>query len=70
MEYNISTRRLNVIEPTVIDILPAGDMPTKAKGSLLDTIAPPLITGLGMVGIRFLSVSFQAIQGLMILCWQ
>ncbi len=54
LEYNISTRRLNVIEPTEIDILPAGDMPAEQKGSFLDTIAPPLITGLGMVGLRFL----------------
>ena len=64
LEYNISTRRLNVIEPTVIDILPAGDMPTKAKGSLLDTIAPPLITGLGMVGIRFFISQFSSNSGL------
>ena len=64
LEYNISTRRLNVIEPTVIDILPAGDMPTKAKGSLLDTIAPPLITGLGMVGIRFFISQFSNNSGL------
>lgn len=59
LEYNISTRRLNVIEPTVIDILPAGEMPAKSKGSLLDTIAPPLITGLGMVGLRFLVSKFS-----------
>ena len=45
---------------TVIDILPAGDMPTKAKGSLLDTIAPPLITGLGDVYKR---QRFQEYQG-------
>ena len=54
LEYNISTRRLNVIEPTEIDILPSGDMPADHKGTLLDTIAPPVITGLGMIGIRFL----------------
>lgn len=58
LEYNISTRRLNVIEPTVIDILPAGDMPAEQKGSIIDTIAPPLITGLGMVGMRFLIGKF------------
>ena len=58
LEYNISTRRLNVIEPTEIDILPAGDMPAEQKGSLLDTIAPPIITGLGMVGLRFLIGKF------------
>ncbi len=59
LEYNISTRRLNVIEPTVIDILPAGEMPAKSKGSFMDTIAPPLITGLGMVGLRFLVSRFS-----------
>lgn len=58
LEYNISTRRLNVMEPTEIDILPAGDMPAEQKGSLLDTIAPPIITGLGMVGLRFLIGKF------------
>lgn len=58
LEYNISTRRLNVIEPTEIDILPAGDMPAEQKGSLLDTIVPPIITGLGMVGLRFLIGKF------------
>lgn len=59
LEYNISTRRLNVIEPTTIDILPAGDMPSKSKGSLIDTIAPPLITALGMFGMRFLVSRFS-----------
>ncbi|MDE5853958.1 MAG: hypothetical protein K2H19_02720 [Ruminococcus sp.] len=59
LEYNISTRRLNVIEPTVIDILPAGDMPTDNKNSLIDTVAPSLITGLGMVGIRILIKKFS-----------
>lgn len=59
LEYNISTRRLNVIEPTEIDILPAGDMPAAQKGSLIDTIAPPMITGLGMVGLRFLISKFS-----------
>ena len=52
LEYNISTRRLNVIEPTEIDILPAGEMPKEQKGNLLDTLMPPVITGLGMDGMR------------------
>ena len=29
LEYNISSRRLNVIEPSVIDIIPPNDMPSK-----------------------------------------
>lgn len=31
LEYNISTRRLNVIESSVIDILPPGEMPKKKQ---------------------------------------
>lgn len=53
LEYNISTRRLNVIEDAVIDILPAGDMPTSAKGTILDVILPTLISTLGMIGVRY-----------------
>ena len=34
LEYNISTRRLNVIEPSVVDILPAGELPEQKKSSL------------------------------------
>ena len=58
LEYNISTRRLNVIEPTEIDILPAGDMPAEPAGSFLDTFAPAVITGLGMVGLRYVIGKF------------
>lgn len=44
LEYNISTRRLNVIESSVIDILPPGEMPGKDKGSLLDVLIPTLLS--------------------------
>lgn len=60
LEYNISTRRLNVIEPTEIDILPAGDMPPEQKGKLIDSLMPPIITGLGMVGIRYVIGRFSS----------
>lgn len=53
LEYNISSRRLNVIEPTVIDILPAGDMPEDKKNSFLDVLIPPFISAAGMFGVRF-----------------
>jgi len=36
LEYNISTRRLNVIEPSVIEIIPPGEM--RRKISLLISI--------------------------------
>ncbi len=52
LEYNISTRRLNVIEPAKIDILPAGDIPADSKQSVFDVLIPPLISAAGMIGIK------------------
>lgn len=54
LEYNISTRRLNVIEPSVIDIIPPNEMPKKDKSSLLDVIVPTLLSTGGMLVARFL----------------
>jgi len=58
LEYNISTRRLNVIESSVIDILPPGEMPEKDKGSLLDIIIPTVLSTAGMLGARYLVMLF------------
>lgn len=54
LEYNISTRRLNVIEPSVVDILPAGELPEQKKSSLLDVLIPTLLSVGGMIGARYL----------------
>ncbi len=53
-EYNISSRRLNVVEPTQIDILPAGDVPENKKDSLWTVVVPPLITAGAMLAVRTL----------------
>ena len=58
LEYNISTRRLNVIEPSVIDILPPGELPKKNKASLLDVIIPTLLSTGGMLLARYLIMLF------------
>ena len=58
LEYNISTRRLNVIESSVIDILPPGEMPSTDKGSLLDVIIPTVLSTAGMLGARYLVMFF------------
>lgn len=58
LEYNISTRRLNVIEPTVLNILPAGDVPSDSKRSIWDALIPPMISAFGMLGVRFLISRF------------
>ena len=54
LEYNISTRRLNVIEPTELDILPAGEMPGGKDKTIMDVIIPPILTAGGMFGVRAL----------------
>lgn len=54
LEYNISSRRLNVIEPSIIDIIPPNDMPSKKSGSLMDVLVPMIISLFGMGGLRLL----------------
>lgn len=58
LEYNISTRRLNVIEASVIDIIPPNEMPTKDKSSILDVLIPTVLSTGGMIGARFLIMKF------------
>lgn len=60
LEYNISTRRLNVIESSAIDILPPGEMPQKSKQSFLDVLIPTLLSAVAMAGARML---MQAVSG-------
>lgn len=58
LEYNISTRRLNVIEPSVIDLIPPGEMPKKNKSSLIDVIIPTVLSTGGMLLARYLVMLF------------
>lgn len=58
LEYNISTRRLNVIEPSVIEIIPPNELPQKDKSSLLDVIIPTVLSTGGMLGARYLIMMF------------
>jgi len=54
LEYNISTRRLNVIESSVIDIIPPNEMPSKDKSSIIDVLIPTFLSTGGMLGSRML----------------
>ena len=62
LEYNISTRRINVVEPSIIEIQPAGSMPqidkSIAKGALLTSV---LSIGLG-IGMRYVMTKIPDIQ--------
>lgn len=60
LEYNISTRRLNVIESSVIDILPPGEMPDNNNASFLDVIIPTLLSTGGMLVARVLVMQFSS----------
>ena len=44
LEYNISTRRINVVEDSVIEILPPGEVPGEQKKSYFDVIIPTVIS--------------------------
>lgn len=54
LEYNISTRRLNRIESSVIDILPPGEMPKSDKSSLIDVLIPTVFSTGGMLLARWI----------------
>jgi S-DNA-T family DNA segregation ATPase FtsK/SpoIIIE len=47
LEHNISTKRLNVIEPSVIDIIVPNEMLMKEKSSILEIIIPTIISLVG-----------------------
>lgn len=59
LEYNISTRRIAVAEPSVIDILPAGGLPANKKRSYLDVIVPTFISMAALCGSRLLLALFN-----------
>lgn len=59
LEYNISTRRIAVAEPSVIDILPAGDLPEKQKRSIWDVLIPTTISMSALAGSRALLALFN-----------
>lgn len=53
LEYNISTRRLNVIESSDIDIIPPDSLPEEDEASFLDVIIPTVMSTGGMIGARY-----------------
>ena len=57
LEYNISTRRIAVAEPSVIDIIPPGEMPGKHKRKFWDIIIPTVIS----MGALFAGRSLMAL---------
>ncbi|WP_024856251.1 FtsK/SpoIIIE domain-containing protein [Ruminococcus albus] len=67
LEYNISTRDINVVEPSVIEIAPAGEYPKIEGGALGGSMLTSMISimmGVGMrVGMRYMGGSAMASMG-------
>lgn len=63
LEYNISTRRLNVIEESVIDIIPPDTMPKKKRVSFLDVIIPTVMSTGGMLLLRYVIMRLSPQSG-------
>lgn len=59
LEYNISTRRIAVAEPSVIDIIPPGELPGKQKRKYLDIIIPTVISMGTLFAARSLLALFR-----------
>lgn len=59
LEYNISTRRIAVAEPSVIDIIPPEDLPTRDKRSYFDVIIPTAISIGTLAASRLLLAMFR-----------
>ncbi|MEE0266068.1 MAG: cell division protein FtsK, partial [Acutalibacteraceae bacterium] len=59
LEYNISTRRIAVAEPSVIDIIPPGALPQKNKRSYADVIIPTFISMSTLFASRALLALFN-----------
>ena len=66
LEYNISSRTLEAVESSDIEILPPGEVPSKDERSLADIMIPTLLSTGGMVGVRaFMSNSSSGMGGMM-----
>ena len=52
LEYNISSRTLEAVESSDLEILPPGEVPKKEERSLADILIPTVLSTGGMVGVR------------------
>lgn len=65
LEYNISSRTLEAVESSDIEILPPGEVPQKEERSLADILIPTVISTGGMIGVRSLMSSSSGLGGTM-----
>lgn len=65
LEYNISSRTLEAVEASDIEILPPGDIPQKDERSLADILIPTVLSTGGMIGVRAFMSSSSGMGGTM-----
>lgn len=68
LEYNISSRTLEAVDSSDIEILPPGDIPEKDERTLADILIPTVLSTGGMIGVRAVmskSASSSGMGGMM-----
>ena len=68
LEYNISSRTLEAVDSSDIEILPPGDIPEKDERTLGDILIPTVLSTGGMIGVRAVmskSASSSGMGGMM-----
>lgn len=65
LEYNISSRTLEAVESSDIEILPPGEVPQKEERSLVDILIPTVLSTGGMIGVRAFMSSSSGLGGTM-----
>lgn len=69
LEYNISSRTLEAVDSSDIEILPPGDIPEKDERSLGDILIPTVLSTGGMIGVRALMSKSASASGMSGMMW-
>lgn len=69
LEYNISSRTLEAVDSSDIEILPPGDIPKKDERTLGDIVVPTVLSTGGMIGVKLLMSKPASASGMNGMMW-
>lgn len=69
LEYNISSRTLEAVDSSDIEILPPGDIPEKDERTLGDILIPTVLSTGGMLGVRVAMSKSASANGMGGMMW-
>ena len=69
LEYNISSRTLEAVDSSDIEILPPGDIPEKDERTLGDILIPTVLSTGGMLGVRVAMSKSASASGMGGMMW-